>query len=191
MFYTERNGGRGFNRVKPNSIRGEKGRQPFCCEWFGTQSQMLQTMRHPQVFRGGPVLISPVLLLCARFFMSHILSVTKVPCRSLIFPCKSYQFQNTHGVLRRCLEEVDSICLGFFFSFFLSVFLSFFWGAGHAIQTSMWIHKHLLLMKKIPKKVWRNMERKSFLVCAICRCQLRRRRLRNGSILRKGTIRFF
>lgn len=124
MFYTERNGGRGFNRVKPNSIRGEKGRQPFCCEWFGTQSQMLQTMRHPQVFRGGPVLISPVLLLCARFFMSHILSVTKVPCRSLIFPCKSYQFQNTHGVLRRCLEEVDSICLGFFFfSFFQSFFL--------------------------------------------------------------------
>lgn len=145
VFYIERNGGRGFNMVKPNSIWGEKKDPNTAILLLQTWLTVIDSANYEtsSVFIVGPVLISSVLLLCAFFlYVPHPLH-RKSPLQVSIILCESYQFQNTHRVLRRCLEVVDSICL----------FLWQIMRAGYAIQTSTWIHKHLLLMEKIPKRL--------------------------------------
>lgn len=83
-FHNDRNGGRCFNMVKPIHS-GLKERPKYnhfaATDLAHSHSQCrLWDILH---LHGGPVSISSVLLLCACFFMSHILSVTKVPCRPL------------------------------------------------------------------------------------------------------------
>lgn len=139
MFYIERNGGRRFNVVKPNSIRDEKKDPntailPLLTWLTVTESANSKTSSAFMVGLCWSAQSSFCVLvsLCSTSFPSQ-----KSPVGLFFFLHKSYQFQNTHGVLQWCLKVVDSVRLFFF-------------------QTSMWIHKHLLPMEETPKSLSKN-----------------------------------
>lgn len=133
VFYIERNGGRSFSMVKPNSI-WEKIKaqiQLFYSYRLGSESQTQPSQWTHSVDQHN----SSFCVLSSLWPTSS----PKVPCRSLLSLANPISSKNTHRALQRGLDVVDSICL-------------FLWQiiwAGYAIQASMWIFKYLLLMEKI------------------------------------------
>lgn len=116
VFYIERNGGRRFNVVKPNSIRDEKKDPntailPLLTWLTVTESANSKTSSAFMVGLCWSAQSSFCVLvsLCSTSFLSQ-----KSPVGLFFFLHKSYQFQNTHGVLQWCLKVVDSVRLFFF-----------------------------------------------------------------------------
>lgn len=154
MIYNERNGGRCLNVVKPISIWGEKK---------GPNTAILLLLPWLTVTDAANYETSSVFMvgLCWSAQSSFCVLLSLCPTSSpsqkspagLYFPLQILSVpKHTRG-----------IAMMFGSSWFN--LLVFFVGAGHTIQTSMWIHKHLLLMEKIPKRL-------GSLVWAIYCCQL-------------------
>lgn len=85
VFNIDRIGGRGFNMLKPNSSGGKKEIQivVFSATHLAC-SHRRRKLWDILSLHGGAMLSAQSSSLYALFFMSHILPVAKVPCRSLL-----------------------------------------------------------------------------------------------------------
>lgn len=169
VFHIERNGGRQVNVLKLHSV-WKTQIQPFWCHWLESESQKVRTIRHPQSSWWARVdLLSPPFVRLI-LFVPHPFS-HKGPLLVFFSPLINSINSKTHMGYR---NHVWKSLIQFTIFFPLSL-----GGAQQTIQTSM-IHKHLLLMEKIPS----SLSEKSQLR-VIYRCQLKSRWLKKWFLLRK------
>lgn len=173
MFYIERNGGRRFNAIKPNSIWGEK-KDPNTAILLLPTWLTVTVTETSSVFMVRTVLISSVLLfVCLFLYVPHPLSQKS--------PVGLYFLLQILSVPK----HTRGITMIFGSSWFNLLLLFFFFCGSRARHSHIYVDSQTSAADgKDTQKAWRNMKKKVPRVWAFYCCQFRCQLPENGFILR-------